>query len=184
MLENNNFTNNLTEVLEEKPYKAERFSFSEGFEVDFLNFLNRPYQGVNSLITNGVSNFCVNNRIELVLSFDPRSVDPEVDLGAFMATYIQLHYLENCESIDIGDYFKVPGSLFKGHDYVGIYTTSPCYFPQELPERLKDIDLLWLIPIFQNEYEFIQKCGVNVFEEFLERNDPDLCVFNRMPLDL
>lgn len=180
MLEKNSKV--LRNALEKDPEKAERFRLRSDFEVDFLQFNDRPYSGVNSIITNGVSENFPKSRFEFVLTFDPDTISGNTDLNAFLATYLQLHFLKNRYSIKIGSYFKVPGELIKGYDFVGMYLTSPSYFPDDVFASLPDIKFLWLIPIFENEYEFIKQYGADEFESCLVSQDPDLSRYDREPI--
>lgn len=184
MLEKSNIVRELKKTLGKSPEKAERFSLSDELEVDFLQFNDRPYQGVSSIITNGVNRYCESNQLEFVITFDSTSIDKDTDLNALLATYLQLHYIEYHKEISAGDYFRVPGMLLRDYNYIGIYTADPVYFPDDTFSGLSDVKFLWLIPIYQNEYEFLDKFGAGGFEDYLEANDPDMTIFKRQPLAL
>ena len=169
-------------ALEVEPVKAERFTIHDNLEIDLLEFKNKPFDGVNSIVTNGVSSYCKSKPIEFILTFAPNTLRNETDLFAFMATYLQLHYLPNIEDVKLGDHFLSKGRLINGLEFAGIYTTEPCYFHSECFMKLPNVKFLWLIPIYKNEYEFIIKNGTSIFEGYLEDKDPDLSLFNRTPL--
>jgi hypothetical protein len=182
MLDSHDFSKSLGINLGKNPEKAERFQLTDEFEVDILQFNDRPYLGVNSAITNGVSESFPDVGLEFILTFNPATVAENIDVSAFVATYLQLYFLKNRFSIKIGDYFKVPGTLLRGYDFVGIYTTSPCYFPDDVFTSKPEVKYLWLVPIFETEFEFINKYGADKFESTLVSKDPDLSRFDRLPI--
>ncbi len=182
MLDREESSKLLVKLLDKKPNKVERFEIAEKITVDFLQFEDRPFEGVSSIITSGVSNVCELNPVEFIITFNTNSIDADTDLSAFLATYIQFHYLVNCHDFSDRDFFSLFNTLIKGYDYTGVYATHPCYFPTDTFATITNTQYLWLIPIFQNEYEFIERAGVEDFERYLEKEDPDMTIFNREPL--
>ena len=183
-LEESEVARELTKALEVSPVKAERFTISNCLEIDMLEYEDRPFKGVNSIITNGVSNYCKTKSFEFILTFAPKTLSSETDLFAFLATYLQLHFLPNLNEIKSGNYFLSKGSLIKGLGFTGVYTAEPCYFHSGCFVKVKKVEFLWLIPIYQNEFEYIANNGAEAFESFLQEKDPDLSLFNRAPLKL
>lgn len=182
MLDTNTIAKALGRALGKNPESAECFCMGENFQVDFLKFCDRPYSGMDSIITNGVSECFSGKAVEFVFTYNPKTLQKNTDLNAFIATYLQLHFLENLDSVRVGDYFKVPGILIENYNFVGIYTTNPCYFSEDAFSQALDVKFLWLIPIFQNEYEYIEKYGQYEFESYLALTDPDLSRFDGLPL--
>ncbi len=182
MIEKNDISIKLQELLEKKPDKAERFELSEDFFVDFVQFNDRPYEGANSIISNGVSSYCETSPFEFIITFNSASLDVSTDLFAFLATYIQLYFFKKHSNMTERDYFSVPGKLIDGYDYKWVYSTYPVYFPRNIFSNIEPVIFLWLIPIFQNEFDFISKNGADTLEKYLVDNDPDMSIFNRVPL--
>lgn len=174
----------LRKLLEKDPDQVERFEVKTGFHVDFMRFNDRPYEGVNSIITNGLADYFESKPVELVITYDANSLDQSTDLNAFLATYIQLHYFDNHTKMYERNHFCIPGELIKGFGYTGVYATNPVYFPRNCFDDISEARFLWLIPIFQNEYDFIDRFGAKSFESFLVDNDPDMSKFDRHPLDM
>jgi hypothetical protein len=69
-----------------------------------------------------------------------------------------------------------------GHDFSGIYTTRPVYFDPQSFAEIKGIEFFWLVPIFSDEYEFIDHHGADAFESCLVDLDPNLARFDRSPI--
>ncbi|CAA0121098.1 Uncharacterised protein [BD1-7 clade bacterium] len=183
MLEASHIAAGVKKALEAKPDRAERFVIKNDLELDFLVFKDRPYEGVSSIITNGVSDICSEMPVEFIVTYDPNTLSKETDLLAFLVTYIKLHYLKNTRDIKPGHCFSSANKIIKGLDFNGIYTSEPCYFPEGCFKELNAVTFLWLIPIFCSEYEFILNYGHESFESFLEHEDPDLSIFNRSQLE-
>jgi hypothetical protein len=183
VLEASDVAAGILKALDSTPDKAEMFVINNELELDLMVFKDRPFEGVNSIITNGISDFCSENPVEFILTYDPSTLNSETDLLAFMATYIELHYLKNTRDMNPGDCFSSEYKIIRGLDFNGIYTAKPCYFPEECFKELDEVMFLWLIPIFTCEYKFITNNGAESFEDFLVNEDPDLSIFNRVPLN-
>lgn len=178
----NKFYADLCAYLDVTATSAERFKMKEaGVSVDLLTFKQRPFKGVNSVITNGLACLKDTKGDELIFSFHPDTI-LNTDVNGFVATYIQLHYLRNLHAIRIGDYFKVEGRLLDDFDFKGIYTISPVYFPEDFEEKNSTVRFLWLIPISESEFKFLHENGRAKFEELLEQLDPDLTRLDRKPV--
>lgn len=184
MSEDSLFARKLRAALGKAPEKAERFNIDDRLTVDLLTYTDRPYIGVDCIITNGVSAVLRDRDVEFMLVFDPLDLPKDEDLNAFMATYLELHFLEVTSEIVVGDFFRVPGRLLESFDFVGLYTTRPCYLHDDVLSDLSGTELLWLIPIFGTEFEFIKKYGCEAFENVLITLDPDLSKFRRNPIPL
>lgn len=67
----------------------------------------------------------------------------------------------------------VPGS-----GMAALYVAMPVYFSDEFalyePDDGPDVEVLWLVPVSDREYDFVEAYGWEAFEELLERQDPDL----------
>lgn len=179
MLHQNKISQVLLSQLGAKPESAERLNISDSWDVDFISFKDRPFEGVDSIFTNGVSEYngCRKN-IEFVLTHNVTNGD----MIAFLATYLQLYFIDNCNGISVGDYFHSNNKIINGYNFIGIYTTRPCYFPDDIFNELNEISFFWIFPIFQSEYDYILKYGSDAFESYIEQYDPDMTDFKRAPL--
>jgi hypothetical protein len=181
MLNHSGVSKGLLEGLGKLPDKAERLKIA-GFEVDILQFNDRPYRGATSVITNGVSKFFPTAPFEFVIIFEPDSANKSFDANAFVATYLQFHFLSQHNEIRPGNYFTVPGNLIRGYDFSGVYTTRPAYFEDKVFFEINGVEFFWLIPIFDREYDFINSHGADAFESCLVEEDPNLCRLDRLPV--
>ena len=183
---NSDIANEIIKLLNKKPDGAERFDLNgDGTKiVDFILFTDRPYIGASCIITNGVSSFVDGYENELVLIFETQSINENDDLNALLATYLQLYYLNNYTKVSVGDTLHSNGKLMRGYKYEGFYTTLPLYFHEDMLNKISDTNFYWLMPIFPNEYDYIMAEGSLAFESFLEKNDPNMAIFDRNPLPL
>lgn len=173
----------LKKYLSVEPKSVERFHISENsLEIDLLTFLDTPFRGTISIISNGLSNMKLSHGNEIIFTYDPTTLKENIDINAFLITYIQLYYLKNTDKVDIGDFFMMNFPIIKGYDFKGIYSIPPAYFPKDFQEKNQTVTFLWLIPIFEGEYMFLNNHGRNEFEKMLEKTDPDLTNLNRQPI--
>jgi hypothetical protein len=170
--------------LRAEPTAVERFSIAADLAVDFMMYNDRPYSGVNCIISNGARARIGGEPMEFTLIFDPLTLPPGFDPGALLATYLGLHFLQLQTVIGVGQYFRVPGKLIRGRDFVGLYTAKPVYFHETAFTGIGPITVYWLVPIFENECVFLDKYGADAFETLLEERDPDMSQYDRLPLDV
>ena len=180
MVVNADDAKNLIEVLGKLPDKAERFVIGPN-SVDILVFEDRPFQGVHSAITNGVSNFeGVNN--ELIAIYDPKTLTSDTDLNGFIATYLELYFLSVQPKVNSGDLFIRRNSVLNGYNFSGIYLTNPSYFPNGTLSVIRGVEYLWMLLLFDSEVDYVVDHGRDKFEDLLEDLDPDLSDFGRRSL--
>lgn len=116
------------------PMSAERFFINDvGFDIDFLSFRDQPFQGVYSIITNGLS--LLDKGEELIFTFDSATVKKNFDVNVFLATYIRIHYLKHRANIKPGTYFFDRFDIMNGYHFKGIYTADPVYFPEDFARK-------------------------------------------------
>lgn len=166
---------NLIKGLGKVPERAERF-YLESFAVDVLIFEDRPFKGANSLVTVGVSKLD-DRQAELVVVYDPESLNKDTDLSGFTMTYLQ-HYFLNSRAT-YGDLFIRSQSVLNGYDFSGVYITSPSYFSDDALLETDGLKFLWLVLLHEKEVEYACDKGVLKLEELLEDMDPDLSDFRR-----
>jgi hypothetical protein len=102
--------------------------------VDLLTFENRPFKGVSSIITNGIVSLKEKGD-ELMLSFDHKTSTQGVNLNAFIATYLQLYYVDHKNDV-AGSYFSAHVPVLNGYKFTGTFTTSLFIFLKILPKKI------------------------------------------------
>jgi hypothetical protein len=83
-----------------------------------------------------------------------------------------------------GEVIGPRGPLFKDSTVTALYVAIPVYFPDEF-SGVDDPDLgtvifAWLVPITDQEAEFVNRLGWKEFEAKLVKVDPDLLDFRRL----
>ncbi|WMX16226.1 suppressor of fused domain protein [Aureispira sp. CCB-E] len=166
----------IIKFLEKKSDLISRFELKNGVEAHFLTFLDRPFKGANSIITDKTGG--EENDFEFIISFSSYNEELDFEIKSLLATYLDFHYYKSGIVVREGDYFKIPNfQLIDGFDYIGFYTLHPAYFPQKISSKY-----LWLLPIFESEYQFLLKFGSDKFQDLMEEQDIDLTMLDRKPL--
>ena len=180
MLGKNPVFQQLSDYLHAYPIAAERLTLKKlDIAIDFLTFENHPYTGVNSVVTNGLKILKASKGDELIFTFDPNSANSETNIVAFMATYIELYYLDHKAHVEPGDFMYTKFNVMNGYNFKGIYVTKPVYFPEDFPEKNSLVNYLWMIPLYKDELSYIKTNGCVAFESLLENLDPDLTKLDR-----
>jgi len=167
----------LNDFLEKKPDAINFFSLNNEKTVCFNTYLDRPFEGSSSIITEGVSLLRSDNkkRTEFVMSFTPYSVEMDRELRSLLATYLDFYFCKVDHLVSYGDFFIVNDfKLINNFEYIGFYTLHPAYFPENMPE-----EYIWLLPIFKSEYNYLCEHGSESFLDLIEKEDPDLTQLNR-----
>lgn len=66
-----------------------------------------------------------------------------------------------------------------------VYCTIPVFFDDEFgacDESSPSTIMVWVLPIYQSEADYIATHGWESFEDMLEEKDPDLCSLERSPV--
>lgn len=76
-----------------------------------------------------------------------------------------------------GEVVKLPSAPFVDSAMTSVYSAVPVYFPDSFAvckEDSVDVAIAWLIPISENEANYVSRHGWSKFEEKLASEDPDL----------
>jgi hypothetical protein len=86
-----------------------------------------------------------------------------------------------------GEVIGPRGKLFEHGTTTALYAAAPVYLPDdfaECAEGNRTIVLVWLVPITDDEAEYVRTHGWNSFEDALVAEDPDLTVVDRPPISV
>lgn len=153
-------------------------------------FENSPYDEVNTFLTIGLSNHELrisdvkNVRQELILPVSGSHI-PEniVSLMLFMSEYI----LGNRNALLRGQVIELPLDVAKKIGFDALYCAIPIFLDDDFAtfnEMKSSIVMVWLIPIYCSESEYIATNGWNRFEDLLEQKNPDLFSLKREHIKL
>ena len=153
-----------------------------GFEDDLqvVFFQNSPFDNVNTFLTLGLSHhvLSISNskkvRQELVL---PVSGVKQSSLIVTILFYISELILKYHKSLLRGQVISLPLELSMECGYDAIYCAMPVFLNDTFStfyESEPPTVMVWIIPIYQSESDFIAANGWERFEDLLEENDSDL----------
>lgn len=158
---------------------------SSDSSLQVIPFKDKPCESFNTYISLGLSKHELSLKkgkkikIEFIMT-----VTSCVEINT-----VVLLLLDVCEKVIIrhksvlrGDVIYLEPSLSKHVGFEGLYCTIPQYFDIDFNEYIENdfsTVIVWLIPLFSSEINFIQNNGWSDFEAILEKEDPDLWLFNR-----
>ncbi|MBD8037386.1 suppressor of fused domain protein [Solibacillus sp. A46] len=162
-----------------KPCVSKYWDENNVSNIDMLSTVNRPFDGVSSYSTIGLSD----HSIELTVDETPLRIEI---VGAIATGYKQYpNILASCAFCIINSKFSVShGSVFR--DIIKMYypNTEMKHILFVSPFLWEDLNTLefpnkkvaWLlaVPISENEYLFAQEKGTDTLEELFEQEEIDI----------
>lgn len=162
-----------------KPSVSKYWDGNNDSSVDMLSTVNRPFDGITSYSTIGLSDYSIG----LIVDETPLRIEI---VGASATDYEQFpNILASCAFCIINSKFLVShGEIFR--DIIQVYYPNSdmkhvLFLSPFLWEDLKTLELqnkkvAWLlaVPISQDEYLFAQEKGVDSLEELFEQEDIDI----------
>ncbi|MCB0918705.1 MAG: suppressor of fused domain protein [Actinobacteria bacterium] len=148
-----------------------------------------PIQGVTAYSTVGFGRFPLHStasgsrmRLELLMMVQADQAD-----GPFPAILQDLagELLSSGHAILRGDVIGPRGPLISGSDMQALYAARPVYLPDEFATAYEDgesVNIVWMVPITEDEAVFVADQGWSAFEDLLVERDPELTDFNRSSL--
>lgn len=150
--------------------------------VDILRFDDQPFEGTSTFVTRGLAS-------QPLRRFDEGDTRQEFLLCCDMAfdaarilRWAAEQVLESGFGLMRGAVLSLDEPIAPGSRLVALYATYPVYHDEKLAVwRGSDppTAIVWLVPVTYAEAKFVEKKGWEVFEELLEKRDPDLADFTR-----
>lgn len=84
-----------------------------------------------------------------------------------------------------GEIIPLSSELAERMGFSAVYCTIPVFFEDDFctyNESSPPTVMVWVLPIFKSEVDYIETNGWESFEDLLEENDPDLCSLEREPV--
>ncbi len=153
-----------------------------------LLFADRPFKDALTFVTHGLSAHELRMpdgrgvRLELMLSCW-KDTDQEAlasFLGGFADEVVMKH-----RPLLAGDVVGPRGPIIHGTSMSALYVSVPVIFDRAIgayKETSPPTVLVWLIPLYAEEADYVGTHGWNAFEDLLESKDPDLLDFTRHPV--
>lgn len=156
--------------------------------LQILSFLDCPEESVSTYLSLGMSD-------NVLKINESKSVRQELVFSAYTHTSSSLvvsFLMSMCEAILQrgravlrGEVIPLSFELAKKIGFEYAYCAIPVFFEDNFDSYDKTSPptvMVWLLPIYKSEAEFIKEKGWETFEDLLEEKDPDLCSLGREPV--
>lgn len=158
---------------------------SEGSNVQAILFKNQPFKDVSTYSTLGLSkhvlkiNQTKEVRQELLISVYEKYESKNI--ASSLITFAE-HIIETKKSLLRGEVIGPGTPIINGSQFVGVYCSIPAFFEDEFSvnyELTPPVVVVWLIPLYNEEIEYVKSNGWENFETILENKEPDFWDINR-----
>lgn len=165
---------------------------SDGNRLPFqvVQTVGGPHLGTTTFVTLGLSNFPLSSdptgqtqkmiRHELLMIVPSEAVPPNI-VGIIQQAGLEA--LARGSAYLRGELLGPRGALFAGYEPKALYASLPVYFPDEFwgatVDGVGDVAFVWLVPLLDEEANYLSKNGWPDFESRLASTDPDLTNYAR-----
>ena len=155
----------------------------EGIQIVAIK--NSPYESVSTLSSLGMSNkeldLSETKRVRQELIFSTYSMDVSENIVSFLLSLCEA-IINRKKAVLRGEVIPLSSQLEKRIGFSAVYCAIPVLFDDTFAIYAKTCPstvMVWIIPIHQNEVDYIKNNGWEAFESLLEEADPDLCSLKR-----
>ncbi|WP_343575833.1 suppressor of fused domain protein [Pseudomonas sp.] len=156
--------------------------------VQVLCFKNKPYDGVVTYVTLGLSDTALSmpkgREVRQELVFTAYEGFSAEEIASFMLSFCD-YILARKQALLRGDVIGPSASLIPGVAVNSVYASIPVIFDDAFATyngSFPHTVMVWLVPLLEDEAEFVKANGWGCFEDILERKDPDLMELNRVSI--
>jgi hypothetical protein len=156
--------------------------------LQIVSFVDCPGESATTFMSLGLSD----NVLEIS---DEKQVRQELVFSVYsmaISTMIVSFLFSLCESIVNrgkavlrGEIIPLSIDVAKRIGFEAVYCAIPVFFDDdfaEYDESTPPTIVVWVLPIYQSEADYIRAHGWEKFEGLLEERDPDLCSLERVPV--
>ncbi len=157
-------------------------------DLQIVSFKDSPSETVTTFLSLGMSNQILdlseNKKVRQEIVF---SVYSEIISGMVVSFLISLSeaILGRGKAVLRGEVIPLSAELEERIGFNAAYCTIPVFFDDGFctyDGSSPSTVMVWVIPIYQSEAEYIEANGWESFEDLLEKKDPDLCSLKRDPV--
>ncbi|AXO87792.1 suppressor of fused domain protein [Pseudomonas parafulva] len=162
------------------------WSYKDGASpVKIVRFRDKPFDGVMTYVTLGLSDFLLSmpqgREVRQELVFTTYETFSAEAVSSFMLSFCD-YILAHKQALLRGDVVGPSVSLISGVAVNSVYASIPVIFDEDFSiyrDSSPHTVMVWLIPLLQEEANFVKFNGWSQFEDLLERENPDLMELNR-----
>lgn len=158
----------------------------EGLQI--VSFVDCPWKNFTTYLSLGLSDYILDLskpktvRQELVFSVYSNAISTLV--VSFLLSLCEA-ILNNGSAVLRGEVIPLSGDIAKRIGFEAVYCSIPVFFDDEFSSCMKSTPstvIVLMLPIYQNESDFIKSNGWESFENLLEQKNPDLFDLDREPI--
>lgn len=154
-------------------------------DLQIVNFKNSPFEFVSTFSSLGMSNRLLdlsgNKKVRQELLFTVYLIDVPGLIVSFMMSLCEA-ILDRKKAVFRGEVIPLSTELAERIGFSAVYCAIPVLFDDDFCTYDKSSPstvMVWVVPIYESEVDFINTHGWKPFEDLLEEKDPDLCCLKR-----
>lgn len=159
---------------------------SDGLQVVY--FRDAPFESVHTYMTVGLSHHELRisdkKKVRQELIFAVSDTSPS-DVLASLLQFICKFILKNHNAVLRGQVIQLPMDAVEKFGFDAVYCAIPVFMDDEfatLGETQPPTVIVWMMPIYKSEVDYVDANGWSEFEDLLEEKDPDLFSLGREPI--
>lgn len=154
-------------------------------ELQVVSFKDSPGVTVTTYLTLGFSDCAMNlsdvKKVRQELVFSVYTLTNSELVVSFLLFLCEL-IIDRGKAVLRGEVIPLSKGISQKMGFDAVYCTIPVFFDDEFctyNESLPSTVMVWILPIYQSEANYIEAHGWESFEDLLEDQDPDLCSLER-----
>ncbi len=158
-------------------------SSHQGLQI--ISFKNKPEEGVDTLITLGLSRHILDisssKKVRHELLFSIHASYSSINIFSFLLSLCEM-IVKSHKPLFRGEVIQLPVDIVKKVHFDAIYCAIPVFFDDDFAtcyETNPPTVIVWILPINENEADFILKNGWDKFEDILEEANIDFFALTR-----
>ena len=157
-------------------------------DLQVVSFKDAPGETVSTYLSLGLSNRPMDlseaKKVRQELVFSVYSMAISSMVVSFMLSLCEA-IIGRGKAVLRGEVIPLSKEISKRIGFDAVYCTIPVFFDDEFctyDESSPSTVMVWMLPIYQSEADYIAAHGWEGFEDLLEEKDPDLCSLERSPV--
>lgn len=153
-----------------------------------VSFRDCPGKTVTTFLSLGMSDHILSlsetKKVRQELIFSVYSTADSDLVVSFLLSLCEA-ILDRTKAVRRGEVIPLSRELARAIKFQAIYCAIPVFFDDDFStydESSPATVIVWALPIYQIEIDYIKSNGWESFEDLLEKKDPDLCSLDRVPV--
>ncbi len=156
--------------------------------LQIVSFLDCPGETASTFLSLGMSDQVLkmngSSQVRQELVFSVYTVSISNLIVSFLMSLCE-GILGKGKALLRGEVIPLSSELAERIGFEFVYCTIPVFFDDDFcsyDETSPSTVMVWVLPIYRSEADYIAEKGWEIFEDLLEEKDPDLCSLERDPI--